>query len=479
MASYKNRESFIPYSRHKLIDLCIQDSNFSVENKQKFREFCQILSAYYHFKFHSLSEQLKEHFSYFDPEDDDTENIESINSVDNINNINDNHNNPKKYSIDPEIIHHNKIELLANFRQLLEKANYDEITPANLASALEEKTLLDLNTIVDFDDYEDMVCYYRGADKYKTIEAKKWFGLKKVTRKIDVFERIVLLIKFKNRDHFDPKELKKFKFQPGKVYIYLFKNIPKFDLDFIFPNVKIRMTLKDRLILIGSAIGAAVPVFIKILPQLLLIIGIIFFVTTGNVPFENVDVNQKDVNDFMPVLLTTFSLIMAFGGFAFKQYTNYKSKHIKFQKEVTETLFFRQLGINLGVFQSLIDEAEEEECKEIILVYYHLLMTEQPVTFEQIDDKIEQWTNQELGFKIDFDIKKTIANLAQIKGKIIKNKASLNNNIAQQETNLVTVTDDGYCHALSIEQAKEVIDYTWDNLFDYANSSDNDFELKI
>ncbi|WP_369817760.1 DUF3754 domain-containing protein [Planktothricoides sp. SR001] len=52
----------------------------------------------------------------------------------------------------------------------------------------------------------------------------------------------------------------------------------------------------------------------------------------------------------MPALIASGSLLVTLGGFAFKQYNSYKNKQIQFQKNVTETLFFRNLAINVGVF---------------------------------------------------------------------------------------------------------------------------------
>ena len=446
MATYSNRESFIPYSRQELIELCLNDSNFAQDKKQKFREFCQILTAYYHFKFHSLSEKFKSNFSYFNPEqeEEDTEK--------------------------EKVRHQQKIELVKNFRQILEQANYSEVSQSSLSKAFLKRSLIQLDTVVNFDDFEDMVCYYRG-DTSKTIVEKKWWGLKKVSKKIAILERVALLIKFKNDDYFPEDKIDKLKFDPGKVYIYLYRNIPKYDLDFIFPNVKIKMTLKDRLILVASAVGAAIPMLIRVLPRLLLIIGIILFLTTGDVPFKQVDVDEEDVNNFMPILVTSMSLLITFGGFAVKQYLSYKNKQIKFQKYVTETLFFRQLGINLGVFQSLIDEAEEEECKEIILVYYHLLASKTPLSSEEIDDRIEQWMEDKFGCKIDFDINNTIISLSKIKGLIFKNRSKIEEDKNQQEEKSLVTFDNGYYQVLPLEQAKEIIDYTWDHLFDYANNS--------
>jgi len=53
MASYEDREAFIPYRRTDLIELCLEDGQLDAAEAQKFRDFCSLLSAYYHFHNHS------------------------------------------------------------------------------------------------------------------------------------------------------------------------------------------------------------------------------------------------------------------------------------------------------------------------------------------------------------------------------------------------------------------------------------------
>ncbi len=157
--------------------------------------------------------------------------------------------------------------------------------------------------------------------------------------------------------------------------------------------------------------------------------------------------------------MTILSLIITLGGFAFKQYTSYKNKQIKFQKNVTETLFFRNMASNGGVFQHLIDAAEEEECKEIILVYYHLLTTTVPLTPPELDSLIEDWMEKRLGVKVDFDIDNTLKSLELIQIKDEKNN---------QTKSLLLRNQQNHCKALTLDEAKQVIDYVWDNIFQYS-----------
>ncbi|NET17081.1 MAG: DUF3754 domain-containing protein [Okeania sp. SIO1H6] len=444
MAVYQDREAFIPYSRKDIIELCIQDGKLPEGSLQKFRDFCSILLAYYHFKLHKTLEILKENYAPFNP-DANTKYIASLSESE---------------------LAMMKTKVVQSFEKILEQGNFFPISHASLERAFQETSLIELKTDINFDDFEEMICYCRG-DIYKTIKVKNFF--RKIEKKIDIFERVALLIKCQNTEETDGSEYSQEEshLSSKKIYISLYKNIPKNDIEFLFPNVKVSMTLKDRLMLVVPAIGAAVPIALKILPQLLLIIGVIVFLAFGPSYVEklNLRANPEDVRNMTGILLASLSLLVTLGGFCFKQYTQYKTKQIKFQKQVTDTLFFNNIANNAGVFQTLIDDAEEEECKEIILVYYHLLTSNTYLTPEQLDNKIEAWMEENFDTKIDFDINGPLNNLTKIQGKIVRDGEDENeiSNIP-----LLTYDENFCCRVLPLDDAKQLIDYIWDNAFSYA-----------
>ncbi|MDJ0516830.1 MAG: TMEM143 family protein [Trichodesmium sp. MO_231.B1] len=444
MTVYEDREAFIPYSRRDIIELCIKDGKLPEGSLQKFRDFCSILLAYYHFKLHKTLEILKENYAPFNP-DANTKYIAD-------------------YS-DSELATM-KTKVVQSFAEILEQGNYYVISKESLQRAFQEMSLIELKTDIDFDDFEEMVCYCRG-DIYQTYSFKRFF--RKIEKKLDIFERVVLLIKYKDKkdSHTSEKSLEDPNLIPSKIYISLYKNIPKSDIEFLFPNVKISMTLKDRLMLVVPAIGAAVPIALKILPQFLLIIGVIVFLVFGPSSVEQLKLraNPEDVKNITGILLASLSLLVTLGGFCFKQYSQYKTKQIKFQKQVTETLFFKNIANNAGVFQTLVDDAEEEECKEIILVYYHLLTSNTSLNLEQLDDKIEAWMEENFDTKIDFDINGPLNNLTKIQGKIVRDGEDEDE---VSEIPLLTYDENGCCQVLPLDDAKQLIDYIWDNAFHYA-----------
>jgi hypothetical protein len=167
-------------------------------------------------------------------------------------------------------------------------------------------------------------------------------------------------------------------------------------------------------------------------------------------------------------LTVALSIAMTFGGFAYKQYSSYTTKRTQFLKKVTETLFFKNLVTNQGVLYTLIDAAEEEECKEIILVYYHLLAAGAPLTAEQLDDRIESWMDTKLNTHIDFNIQKTLENMAALHAPV----ASGNGVDGTTERALLMRGEAGTYQAVPIDEAKAVLDYIWDNIFHYPLASE-------
>lgn len=382
-------ESFIPLPRHILLDACCKKLETQALDSDAFREFGDRLSLFYHLKYHHKTESLKVQYLSFDPENLDygEGNIETA------------------------------AAFIGQFGELLKQANFFPLAQETLQQAFETESLISLKTEVDFDDFVDMVCYCQG-DIFQKIKKKKFW--REIEHEIDIYERVVLLAQFKSAEHFQQKRenVSKLPFKPGKIYLSMYKNIPKKDIEFIFPNVEVSMLLRDRLLFWIPAIAAAIPTVFKIIPQFTLIIGVLLFVLFGylHIDLNVVQIQSERVTEIMPVLVAMLSMSIAFGGFAAQQYAKYKFKYLQFQKKVTDTLFFRNLANQFGVVQLLIDAAEEEECKEIFLVYCFLLQQSQPLTAEALDQQIEAWFLEQWHTAIDFDIRRTLTTMENFGG---------------------------------------------------------------
>ena len=427
-----SRESYIPVKRQGLIEVCVADNRLKPDEVIQFRSFCEILAAYQHFQFHRLLEIMKSNYASLNPMQTHGMSDPSL--------------SPSEESRERAFVQ--------TFRQILAQANYQEFSRAELQKSLDAQSLVALKTEVDFGDFKQIACFYQG-DINQTLLEKKLF--RQTVHHLDILKRLVLMIQFQGDRYFEDQDIKPqdLNFIPGKIYLYFYKDVPKQDIELLFPNVRTRMTLKDRLLLIIPGLGAGIAVGIKVLPQLLLIVGVLLFLLDAPVAFETLKAKETDAQDLMPVILAILSLLMALGGFGFKQYSNYKSKKIAFQKKVSDTLFFRNIANHSAVFQMLVDIAEEEECKEIILAYYHLLVTPQPLTVSELDTHIEQWMQAKLNATVDFDIKDAIEKMESIR-------------VDSPSTQLLTQDKQGYCQVLSLPQAKELLDTIWDRIFEYG-----------
>ena len=64
--------------------------------------------------------------------------------------------------------------------------------------------------------------------------------------------------------------------------------------------------------------------------------------------------------------------LVALGGFVMRQWLKYQRQSLKYQQELTDNIYFRNLNNNAGMFDYIIGAAEEQECKEAFLAYYFL-----------------------------------------------------------------------------------------------------------
>src|SRR5207244_8380050 len=94
------------------------------------------------------------------------------------------------------------------------------------------------------------------------------------------------------------------------------------------------------------------------------------------------------------------------GGYGYKQWAGYKITKQMYSKLLTESLYYQTLDNNGGVLTRILDEAEEQECREAILAYYCLWRYGPPQgwTAEQLDDYVELYLEGAADLKVDFEI---------------------------------------------------------------------------
>lgn len=414
------QDRFIPFKKQDVIAMCLAQLKQDPKTSGAFNAFCQLLASFIHYHYHQQLEQLKNDYAPFDPNSDTRE----INT----------------YTDEQKRIHRKRFA--NNFTQVLNAANYEQITEQDIQDALTEESLFKVRLEVAFDDFEQVVFYRRGQSQRSEV-LSSIFGLKKKEINFTHYDRVAVFITFKDQAHFEEKHTHPIGFEAGSTIVKLFQNVPKADLEMLFPNSEVRMRPIDKVIIGSSAVVGGITVLVTKLGASLLLFSTLLFFWLGL---------RED-----PVELTRQHIISlaigmgVFGSFVFKEWTKFKNRKIKFMKTLTDNLYFKNLDNNAGVFHTLIDAAEEEDFKEVIIAYTFLLNSPTGLTAQALDNKVEQWFKDDYQCELDFEISDALDKLNKMQ--------------------LIT-THAGVYFAKPIEEAKQLLDQQWDNIFDYANKSE-------
>ena len=428
---------YIPCSRHVLINKCCNESNLVESDQFQFNSFAEILCAYIHFKAQKNLELMKEAYAYFNP-NQETPVFPKLNLKE------------KKQ----------RSEFLAStFQEILINANYKKLSKQHIEEALTESSLVPVTTRVDLQDYDQIKLFFRGSGRRK-VKIKRFFRSKEV--EFENYDRVAVLLQTKDNEYFEAKEKRKevLNFEPGKVYLYLYKNIPHYDLELLFPNVKISMNMRDKLMLVIPALGAAIPMLIKVLPSIGLLIGAIALVAFGWEMGGKFSVDISNPKAVYPLLVAVLSACVALGGFAARQYIKYKSKRLEFLKKVTDVLFFKSMDICQGVLNAIVDAAEEEESKEMLLVYFIFSQENQAMSKDEINAKANIWLEDHFAIKAELNVDRALEQLLLLE---IPGRGDMS------AKSIIEKLDNGTYRACDIESAKQIVDYVWDNVFTYSN----------
>jgi hypothetical protein len=396
---------FIPFRKRDVVEMCLASGGFTGTDQIKFREFSRLLQSVYHYEFHEKLENLKDSYAHLNP-DRDTRKIGVFKEDDKV--------------------------FVRSLNDLLDKANYEKLSDEGLHTALNKTSLFKLKLHIEMADFDEVLIYCRGESLH-TEEVKSFFGLRKKQIEFSNFDRVVIYIKFSEKIIARQGHGK-----PGSTMLKMFQNVPGTDIEILFPNTRLGMRLIDKLMIgVPALIGGGAVLTTKIGTSLLLLGTLVGF--WAGISAEPVDLDNSTI-------LVLLAGIGGLGAYIWSQFTHFKNRKLTFMQSRTENLYFKSLDNNAGVFHRLIDDAEEEECKEAILAYYFLLTQPTLNSASKLDETIEAWFSSRWDSEVDFEEEDAVEKLLQ----------------------LGLVRSDGdRLSAVSIDGACEILDKRWDEYFSY------------
>ena len=132
-----------------------------------------------------------------------------------------------------------------------------------------------------------------------------------------------------------------------------------------------------------------------------------------------------------------------------RQWMQFQRQSLIYQKILSDNVYYRNVNNNAGIFDYIIGEAEEQECKEAFLAYYFLLAPGDGPTEDALDRRIEDWLKQTFDADIDFECDDALAKLDRL-------------GLLRRDGDRLSV--------LPLDEALVQLDRIWDNFFPFGGT---------
>lgn len=395
VAGERRPDRAIPLLKSEILDLLLAAANFDAADRERLRRLARLLGAVFHYEYLDERERLREAYAYFNPD------------------------RAPPSHLDEARIEAAYAALMQDFVGVLTRANFIEVTRAEIERAFAERAMVRVKIKARLDQFRAVRIFRRGRHR-ETIEQPAWFGLRQRPVEIEVFDDVVLMVATKppaaaNAAGRRSKRRHGRDIRPGAVMFKSFRHVASADINALFPNVRVVMSLIDQLKLGVPAIVGGVPLLIKFastVTVLFLVLGAYFGVsgTLGD--------------DDLKQALAALSGVVALGGFMLRQWGNFHRQALKHEKQLTDNIYYRNLNNNAGLFDVLIGEAEEQEWKEALLAYGVIVAAPAGLSRAEVDARIEAMLTRAGAKAVDFEIDDALDKLARL-GLLIEDAGRL------------------------------------------------------
>jgi hypothetical protein len=398
MAEYEDREHYIPLRITDLTNyLCATTSPMgepalAPKEQAAFRWFARSVAGHIHTIYLDELRRLKEAYATFDPD------------------------------AEPKPLHKPTDEqratdlddLFKTFVSLMERANYTHLSRPELEKVMEGASSWGIDMDVAWEAFDKVEVFYRGKGKSKRSRRRWWKLWKREELTVQTFGRVVVVLKQKPHERLGPDA------DVESVFLKLFKDIPTQDIEMLLPGGRIKMPKFDRWKL-GGSVGSTIGyVLWKLWDSFAAVGGALL---AGG-------------------YAALFGPLVLIGGYGYKTWYSFQVAKQTYSLQLTQSLYYQNLDNNGGVVFRLLDEAEEQEIREVLMSYFYLwrYAGERGWTEKELDDYIEMDLERRLKMEVDFEIDDAIRKLEA--AGIVENA-------------------DGRYRAIPIDKAQEKLDRLW------------------
>src|SRR5262249_51359562 len=150
------------------------------------------------------------------------------------------------------------------FTWLMERANYKRLDQAAIEAAMQEVSLWGINMVIDFSVFERLEMFVRGDHIGRRFFKRWWqFWKRPEEVRVPIYQRLALIIKLRRHKRL-PRDL-----DTADVYLKLFKDIPKADIEMLLPGGRVQMPGLVKLKMSGSLFSGLGALVFKFLDDIL------------------------------------------------------------------------------------------------------------------------------------------------------------------------------------------------------------------
>jgi hypothetical protein len=393
IAAPGQRERFIPLRKSDLVNALIAHGGFAGDQEASFRVLVRAVAAIFHQRYFDELDRLREAYFYFDPEAGPE---------------------ARRPADDLDGAYRN---LRDEFVRVLNEANFVEIPHEEIVRAFGEHALVRVKIRVPLEDYRDIRMFRRGDHK-QTVEIPYLFGLRCRPLEIEVYDDVVLMVAKKPEEDVSDaapppraglwqakKKPRKHRLRAGAVLFKYFRHIPRGDLEALFPNARVVMSLKDQFTLGVPALVGGVPILLKLASTLTVLFAVAGFYLGLSGALHDDDTRQA---------LAALSGLFALGAFVLRQWGNFHRQSLIHQKQVTDNIYYRNINNNSGIFNYIIGEAEDQDLKEALLAYCCLLTAPSRLAGAALGERVETWLAERFDIHVAFGADDALAKLRSL-----------------------------------------------------------------
>ena len=276
-------------------------------------------------------------------------------------------------------------DVLQLMRVALHDADYAELSSEQLDEALGTASLWGVRLKVDLDIFRHLGVFARG-DVVGKRELRRWTRLyRRELMDVEIYRRLIVIFQVKPGIEIGGEGM------CDRVYLRMFKNIPKADVDMLLPGTKIQFGWFDHTKILVPSLGGLGMTLWK-LARLVLLVAVI---TTGKV-------------------FVLIGLLGATIGYVIRSVMSYFQTKNNYELNLTRSLYFQKLDSNAGVIYRVLEEARHQRYRQGVLAYYALLTCDGAIGRRRLKRRCERLLREMLELEIEFGVDEAIELLQQV-----------------------------------------------------------------